>query len=509
MSSAERPGGPTHGRRPNIIWVFPDQMRAQAMSCAGDPNVHTPNLDALAKSGVRFANACSNYPVCVPARFTLLTGERASSRWVPTIHWRMSPAERTVAHELGEAGYATSYIGKWHLYGGDAPADAYRRIPVPRRHQGGFERWQGFEFRNDPFDTHYFANDDPEPHRIEGYQTDGLFDLALAELDRLAADERPFFLALSVEPPHPPYQGPRFGENSRAMAPHLVDRIELRPNVDVERFVAEKPWLLANWRRRRAQLTGAGKRDAGLASVGAAGSTAAAFTDRQVLQALLLEYGQSVENVDANMGRLVHALRHKGLWEDTIILFFADHGELLGSHGTQGKQLPYQESVGIPFIVAGGRVPGERLVTAPVSIEDIFPTTLDLAGVDPAPHLPGASLAPLLAADGAQEPSGRSAGGADGGGAAFSRDAVFLEYVEEHRDSHKSIPPWRAIRTERYCYSITGEGPWMLFDLHEDPYEQKNLIADPATAEDRRELHERLMGHLAAIEDPFARTYQP
>lgn len=497
MSSAERPGGPGRHRRPNIIWVFPDQMRAQAMSCAGDPNVRTPNLDALAKSGVRFANACSNYPVCVPARFTLLTGERASSRWVPTIHWRMSPAERTIAHELGEAGYATSYIGKWHLYGGDAAGSAYRRIPVPRRHQGGFERWQGFEFRNDPFDTHYFVNDDPEPHSIAGYQTDGLFDLALAELDRFAADERPFFLALSVEPPHPPYQGPRFHENARGMAPDLVDRIELRPNVDVERLAAEKPWLLANWRRRQAQLAGAGRRGAGTASVGAAATSDSDFTDRQVLQALLLEYGQSVENVDANMGRLVHALQRKGLWEDTIILFFADHGELLGSHGTQGKQLPYQESVGIPFIVGGGRVPGERLVTAPVSIEDLFPTTLDLASIDPAPHLPGASLAPLLAAD-----------GADGGGAAISRDAIFLEYVEEHRDSHKSIPPWRAIRTERYCYSITGEGPWMLFDLREDLYEQKNLIAHPATAEARRELHERLMDHLTAIEDPFARIYQ-
>ena len=501
MSNAERSGGPAHERQPNIIWVFPDQMRVQAMSCAGDPNVRTPNLDRLAGSGVRFANACSNYPVCVPARFTLLTGERASSRWVPTIHWRMSPAERTVAHELGDAGYATSYIGKWHLYGGDAPGSAYRRIPVPRVHQGGFERWQGFEFRNDPFDTHYFVNDDPEPHRIDGYQTNGLFDLALAELDRLAADERPFFLALSVEPPHPPYQGPRFHENARAMRPELVDRIEFRPDVDVEGLAADKPWLLANWRRRQAELA---EGDDGGAQSGAT-TAAADFTDTQVLQTILLEYSQAVENVDGNVGRLVDALERNGLWDDTIVMFFADHGELLGSHGTQGKQLPYQESVGIPFIVAGGPVTGDRhvangrLVTTPVSIEDVFPTTLRLAGVAPEAHLPGMSLAPLLAV---------GHGDASPRDALLGRDAVFLEYVEEHRDSHKSIPPWRAIRTERYCYSITTEGPWMLFDLEDDPYEQKNLVNDPETASSRSELHERLMEHLAAIEDPFARMYR-
>jgi len=503
MGNAERVEGLSEGRRPNIIWVFPDQMRAQAMGCAGDPNVHTPNLDALAGRGVRFTNACSNYPVCVPARFTLLTGERASSRWVPTIHWRMSPAERTIAHELGEAGYATSYIGKWHLHGGDAPGLAYRRIPVPRRYRGGFERWQGFEFRNDPFDTYYFVDDDPEPHRIEGYQTDGLFDLALGELDGLAAgrhgaDGRPFFLALSVEPPHPPYQGPRFHENSRAMGPDLVDRIEFRPNVDVERLAKEKPWLVRRWRRRQAELApdeGAG--------------AAAEFTDRQVLAAILMEYCQSVENVDANMGRLVEALERKGLWDDTIVVFFSDHGELVGSHGTQGKQLPYQESVGIPLIVAGGPIAGARsmnVVSTPVSIEDIFPTTVTLTGVKPAPHLPGVSLMPLLGTEPTDAPKGRDA--ADAGAVALTRDAVFLEYVEEHRDSHKSIPPWRAIRTERYCYSVIRDGPWMLFDLQDDPYEQSNLVDDPGAAGVRDELHERLMEHLSKTEDPFARMYR-
>ncbi len=154
------------------------------------------------------------------------------------------------------------------------------------------------------------------------------------------------------------------------------------------------------------------------------------------------------------------------------------------------------------MIVAGGALTGdrgtkrqqeERLVTLPVSIEDIFPTTLDLAGVVPASHLPGASLAPLLG---------------PAKGTSLTRDAVFLEYVEEHRYSHKSIPPWRAIRTERYCYSITQNVPWMLFDLANDSYEQHNLVADPASRGLRLTLHERLMDHLLRIGDPFARIYR-
>jgi arylsulfatase A-like enzyme len=159
-------GGAAAASRPNVLVILCDQMRRSAMGCAGDPNVSTPHLDRLAAQGARFANACVTYPVCVPSRFTLMTGEYAHSRLVPAIGWRMSPAERTIAHELGEAGYQTAYIGKWHLFGahpGRGRPLARKRglTPIPRPFRGGFEYWRGFEFRNDPFDTYVFGTSAP------------------------------------------------------------------------------------------------------------------------------------------------------------------------------------------------------------------------------------------------------------------------------------------------------------------------------------------------------------
>lgn len=140
--------------QPNIIVIFPDQLRRDALSCNGDPNVKTPHIDLLAQSGAKFQNACSVHPVCVPARFCLLTGQYPHTRMIPTIGWRMSPSEHTIALDLNEAGYESCYVGKWHLYGGAAKGSIEHRRKIgttyiPPEYRGGFQRWRGFEFRND------------------------------------------------------------------------------------------------------------------------------------------------------------------------------------------------------------------------------------------------------------------------------------------------------------------------------------------------------------------------
>ncbi|MFB6217982.1 MAG: sulfatase-like hydrolase/transferase, partial [Halobacteriaceae archaeon] len=187
--------------RPNVLVVLCDQLRRQALSCYGDPNVSTPNIDRLASEGARFENACSAYPICVPARFSLFTGEHGHSRHAHN-GWRMSPAERTFADAFSEPGYRTALVGKWHL------ADVPMWQPIPREHRGGFEHWRAFEVRNQPFETYYFADDDPEPRDIEGYQTDGLTDLTVEFVEAQAETGEPFCAVLSVEPPHPPFTAP-------------------------------------------------------------------------------------------------------------------------------------------------------------------------------------------------------------------------------------------------------------------------------------------------------------
>jgi arylsulfatase A-like enzyme len=131
----------------NLLVILTDQLRRQALGCYGDPDVQTPHIDALAARGVRFTAASSTYPVCVPFRFSMMTGQQAHTRMVPAIEWSMSPAERTLADELNASGRETIWVGKWHLHGGQLHMPGYGAEreglrPVPRSHQGRWKHWR-------------------------------------------------------------------------------------------------------------------------------------------------------------------------------------------------------------------------------------------------------------------------------------------------------------------------------------------------------------------------------
>ncbi|MFW6060015.1 MAG: sulfatase-like hydrolase/transferase, partial [Phycisphaeraceae bacterium] len=344
----------TTPRPRNLLVILADQLRRDALSCYGDANITTPNLDALADRGTRFDCANATYPICVPFRFSMMTGEYAHSRMVPGIEWRMSPAERTLADEFNDAGHETIYVGKWHLYGGHLHMPGYtaprvNREPVPRLFQGRWKHWRGFELRNEPFDTCYFVDDDPTPRPIDGYQTDGLFDIAMQEMRTQRDADRSFACVLSVEPPHPPYSAPP----------------------ELERKWADRELKLpANFEPR----------------------------DEEHREKLLHQrriYYAMVENLDDNVGRMLRFLDETGLSEDTAVVFVADHGELDGSHGLGQKQHPYEESVGIPFLVVDptAKDAAGRTNDTPLATEDLFPTFLGLMGLSPKNDLPGRDLA--------------------------------------------------------------------------------------------------------------------
>lgn len=437
--------------RPNILIVLSDQLRRHALSCYGDPDARTPHTAQLAADGVACDQACSTYPICVPFRFTMMTGEYAHTRLVPGIEWRMSPAERTLADEFNDAGYETVYIGKWHLDGGHGrmgSAVQTNRCPVKRAYQGRWQKWYGFELRNEPFDTCYFEDDDPTPRRIDGYQTDGLFDLGMNYLRHGRDAARPFCMVISVEPPHDPFTAPE----------ELQDAWEQRDITLPPNFEAEDD-------NHRNQL----------------------IRNRQ-------RYNAMVENLDANVGRLRSFLAAHDLADDTVLVFLSDHGELAGAHGLRAKQWPYEESVGIPLIVYDPRHSdraGTRL-SAPTCSEDLFPTFLGLAGLTPQNDLPGANLAPLIHGESDQ----------------LDREGVLLEFVAELRER----PPfynavWRGFRSERFKYTVKGDKfgaePWQFFDLENDPYEMRNLIEDPAWADEIGRHHELLRARLEETLDPF------
>lgn len=439
--------------RPNVILVISDQLRRQALGCYGDPNVSTPHIDALAASGTRFDAASSTYPVCVPYRFSLMTGEYAHTRFIPSIEWRMSPAERTLADEFNDAGYDTALFGKWHLYGNFGHYPGHNvvkasRTPVPRPFQGRFQTFAGFDICNDPWDTWYSVNDDPKMRKIEGYQTDGLFDLAIDYAT--SAREKPFVAVVSVEPPHPIFTAP----------PEYVERwkdrdVVVRENVDLDKTYNHRG-------------TGEG----------------------QGLLDDLRTYYAMIENLDDNIGRLVAALREAGTLDNTVIALTADHGELLGSHGLLAKQRPWEESLGVPLIVSN--VGGGRVVTEPTCTEDLFPTLLGLAGLTPRDPKPGVDLTPL----------------ARGEVDALDREGVLLEFVAEMRPGlpfHDET--WRGIRTRTAKYTVLGDAhggkPWQFFDLEKDPYELENLVDDPAYADQVAHHHELLRTRLEETYDHY------
>jgi len=466
--------------RPNVVLVVCDQMRRQAMSCAGDPNVSTPNLDQLAHNGVRFANANSSYPICVPARLSLVTGEYAHTRHAHHL-WRMSPTERTYADEFSDAGYHTGYVGKWHL------ADVGRGRPVPPELQGGFDHWRGFELRNEPFDTCFYKDDDPTPHPIEGYQTDGLFDLGIEYIDEYASDERPFSLTVSVEPPHPPFIAPE-----SYLDEWQDTSLELRPNVpyedgdgdgDLPRDIADN--IYSHW----------GDPDR------ASDELYEQFHYHgETLFDEMRKYYAMIENLDDNIGRLVEELETRGIRDETAVVFVADHGEMMGSHGLMTKQHPYEESVGVPFIVSypDGDIDDGTVIDTPTCTEDWYPTLLCLAHIDVAEDKPGTDLTPLMRGDRAD----------------LDRSGVLLEFVREIRPNmpyHNET--WRGFRTERYKYTVkgndslsdvsTGGEPWQLFDLDEDPYEQENLIDDSQYEDVAHDMHGLLRDAIVRSGDDY------
>lgn len=328
--------------RPNLVFVFADQWRAQATGYAGDPNAHTPNLDRLAAQSVNCANAVSTCPVCSPYRGSLMTGCYPLTHGVFLNDVPLAPDRVSFADVLNDAGYLTGYIGKWHLDGHGRSAF----IPPERRQ--GFAFWRAQECTHDYNRSHYFADTD-QALTWEGY--DALAQTREAQrFLREDAGDNPFALFISWGPPHNPYE--TAPEEFRALFD--PEKIALRPNVP-EPAAAEARRDLAGYYAHGAAL-------------------------------------------DACLGMLLTTLDELGLSENTVFVFTSDHGDMLGSRGEQRKQRPWDEAVRVPLLV---RFPArlgaaQREVACPIATPDLMPTLLRLMGVTP-PAVEGHDYSEVLA----------------------------------------------------------------------------------------------------------------
>ncbi|MBO9609088.1 MAG: sulfatase [Paenibacillaceae bacterium] len=422
-------------KQPNVLWIFSDQHRPHAIGCYGDENVDTPNLDRLAAEGIRFVNAYSNTPICTPVRASVYTGKYCTTHGAVSLHVPPRQGQRMLAQELQDAGYHTSHMGKWHISGGAAPSHFVSPYFRP-----GWDDWLGWECSNQPWETKYSTGTAPFPlQKMNGYQTDVLTDLTVDWIKR-QTNEKPWFHVVSIEPPHPPHTAPE------AYMDMFRDKpVKLRPNVPLDHPQLEE------------------------------------------FRAYLRAYYAQIANLDFNIGRMLQALEETGQLEDTIIFYFSDHGDLMGSHGRRGKSRPEVESSQIPLLIRyPRRIPAGTVSEALISAVDLMPTLLGMIGSPIPEETEGTDLSRTV--------YGEQAGGTD---------QVLLQFekrfwAEEPEYSFRTL-----VQGEWFYTYFLLVGPAQLFHMKSDPYQMRNLIDDPSYAAIKEEMDLALRAKLAAIDDDF------
>lgn len=411
---------------PNILLLFADDQRPDTIGAHGNPHIRTPNLDRLAASGFSFRRAyclgAQGGAVCVPSRAMLNTG-RSYFRIPMDL-----AGETTLGELLGSNGFATFATGKWHN-----GRDSWLR---------SFQQGQAVMFGG--MSNHVKVplvdlGPDGQLHRErEGVRfSSTLFADAAIEFLRNYRQERPFFAYVAFTAPHDPRNPP-----PRYRRMYYRNPPPLPPN-----FAPQHPF-------NNGHLTG---RDESLAPWP---------RTRAVVRDQLAEYYGLITQLDRQVGRILRELRSGPHADDTVVVYTADHGLAVGSHGLLGKQNLYEHSMGVPLIFSGPGVPrgGESLAFS--YLLDLFPTLCALAGVEPPAGIDGRDLAPVWRGD---TDAVRS-----------SVFTAFRDLMRAVRDEH-----WKLIRYPRIDHA-------QLFDLAADPHETRNLAADPAHAGRVGELTELL-----------------
>ncbi len=470
-------------RRPNILVVMADQWRPQAMGCAGADPVATPCMDAFAREGTLLERAYCCSPICTPSRASILSGKHPFS--LGMMHnWLQFPAgEATAAKAFAAAGYRTGWIGKWHL---DAflPGDQeniWNIFTPPGERRLGFQYWYAHGCNHNHF-TRKYMDTGGNLHVSPGWQIGYETDVAIRYLERAAAREEgdaPFLLFLSWSPPHTNHGGdPRFVPDGGPQY-HAPEEFE-------------RPY-------RRADLPVRGNADAALYREAAPG------------------YFGAVASMDREYGRLLGAVERLGLAEDTIVALTADHGEMLGSHGLMTKDVWFEESIGIPFLIRWpGRIPAGERRRFLFSTVDFFPTFAGLAGVD----IPGG----LHGRDRSACMRGAAAGHGDGLFLAHEAGSPFGKVAPDVTGyPHEPGRRWRGVRTDRFTYAVVNHGPdsiyhapgygaalpagvrEVLYDNEADPLQQRPIFEGQGHDAVLAEMRGRVRGWLDSLGDPFFR----
>lgn len=430
--------------RPNIVFIFADDQCFSTINALGAAEVETPNLDSLARRGTTFTHAFNmgswSGAVCVASRTMLNTGRFV---WNANAIYRESEQERQQGRWWSEyfkkAGYRTYMTGKWHCR-----ADASKAFNVAKDIRPGMPKDTPTGYNRPKADgTDPWSPSDP---KFGGFWQGGthwsevVANHAEDFLTEASRREEPFFMYLAFNAPHDPRQSPQ----------SYVDRYPSEKISVPENFQPLYPF---------AEEIGCGKglRDERLAPFP---------RTSQAVQVHRGEYYALITHMDEQIGRILKALRDSGKSENTWIFFSADHGLAVGQHGLLGKQNMYDHSVRVPFIVVGPTVKADRRIDEPIYLQDVMPTTLELANIAKPKHVEFHSLLPML--DGAESPYER----------------IYGCYLNKQR----------SIRTDQYKLIVYPEASTLrLYNIQADPLEKQDLAKDPAMGQVIAELFRDLL----------------
>ncbi len=467
-------------RKPNLLFIFTDQQRADTLDCYGNTQVLAPNLNALAREGFVFENAYVSSPLCTPSRSTILTGLYPHTHGATANNVPLESTHKTFAEIVSED-FLSGYYGKWHL------GDELLR-------QRGFQQWLSIEdnYREYYSRKEYLSLFSDYHHYLAGlgFQPDdesegaGVFSRPFAagvpeehtkasflarESARFIRDagDRPFVLYVNFLEPHAPYDGPLNDLYS-------ADDVDTGPH-----FLKQPPENASRRHRIRAKYYERGVHH------GHDLGTEAGW--RQ----LRANYMGNVTLMDRGVGVILEALEESGVADDTVVVFTSEHGDLLGDHGILQKSMLYEEAVKVPLLL---RVPWlereGRAISGRLGHVDLVPTLLDLMGQSVPSHLQGESRVPVIEGRSSLEGNDVVVQWHDPPGRDHVRYTMTAP-VEEIAEL--AGMPWRSLITsEGWKLNLSAGDQCELYDLNSDPYEMTNVFDSPDNRQLIGEMSNRL-----------------
>ena len=441
--------------RPNIIYIMSDDHASHALSCYGSRINRTPNLDRIARQGMRFDNCFITNSLCGPSRATLLTGKYSHLNGYTVNERKFDGSQATFPKMLQEAGYQTAVVGKWHL--GSDPT--------------GFDYWNILPGQGVYLDPQFIEMGVKK--QVKGYVTDIITDAAIDYL-KGRDKARPFCLLYHHKAPHRSWM-----PDPKHAGLYEKDRLPVPATFDDDYSDRATP-------ARDQQMTierDLNKTD--LKQDPPSGLSGHELKEWKY-QRFIKDYVRVIASIDDNVGRLLDHLDESGLAKDTIVIYTSDNGFFLGDHGWFDKRFMYEESLRVPFLVRyPGKIRPGSVSKSLVCNADFAPTFLDFAGTPAPGDMQGRSIRPILA----------------GRPPADWRRSLYYHYYEFPQPHH--VYPHIGVRTERYklVYYYTLK-EWELFDLRKDPHELKNLYQSPGYADTRETLTAELRRLQRDLKDP-------